>query len=439
MMVHPAWAVNSGSYSNQVPSARALSRANSMVATVDDATAVTFNAARLPAVPANNLSIGLTFQDIKTKYEGFNGVNDKTDNDLAITPNFHYSSKFNTDKWGFGLGINAPWGLATNWKTSSPLAYQATETNLSVININPAVGYQITDSFSIGAGLDYYWVNDVTMKKQIYGPGLVQSIDDNDLLGGGEAAATGSEPDNQQKLTGDGSELGWDLSLAYNIQQKHFFGIIFRRGAGVDVDGEVEMNNLTSNSSTLFGGSTYKTDAKSVVYVPNQLMMGYGLKVSDKWMVEADAEWQEWSASKEQKVDFAETDAARLAILNDGNPAPKNWEDVWSFGIGTEYLLNSKWALRGGYSYLNRAVPEDTFEPGLPDVAVHIISMGAGYNVTENLALDAGIQLFRTYKRSISNTYGDTSDPNGIGVDGKYQSTGGYYGLNMRYTFGRKG
>ncbi len=429
LMASSAWAVNSGSYANQVPSARAMGRANTMVASVDDATAVTFNAARLPMVPANNLSVGVAFQDINTKYEGFNGVTDEADNNLAVTPNFHISSKLNQEKWGFGLGINVPWGLATNWTKSSPLKYLATETNLAVFNINPSVGYQINDSLSVGGGVDYYWVKDVTMKKQISGVVLNESI----ITG----SATGTEQETQQKLTGDGAALGWDIGLAYKLMEKHLFGITFRRGAAVEVEGELEFNNINGTAATtVFGGPKYTTGAEATVYVPNQLMFGYAFKPTEKWVIEADAEWQEWSVSRDQNVKFDDPDPVRQAVLNADNPTLKDWHDAWSFGIGTEYILNKKWALRGGYSYLNQAVPETTFEPGLPDITVHILSLGAGYNITDDLAVDVAAQLFKTYKRRISNTQGDAI---GAPIDGKYQSDGGFYGVNLRYTFGNKG
>jgi long-chain fatty acid transport protein len=423
-------AVGSGAYENQVPSARAMGRANAMTASVDDATAVTFNSARLPEVPATNLSVGVALQDINMDYEARDGSTDEADNGNAYTPNFHVSSKFNTEKWGFGLGINVPQGLATNWTKSSPLRFIATKSELSAFNINPSVGYKITESLSVGAGLDYYWVNNVSLKTQVDVSALNYDIDRSMDPG----AAYTAVPEGEQQLEGNGSDMGFDLGLAYNINKKHLFGVNYRHGAAVEVEGDVSLTNLSNTSAAVFGGPDYKTTGKTKVILPSQLMLGYGFKASDKWIIEFDTEWVEWSKFQDQNVSYAETDATRLSILNSGNPTPKNWKDVWSFALGTEYAVNTKWALRGGFSYYNTPVPETTFEAAMPDANVYILSLGTGYNVTEDLAVDLAAQLFKTENRSISN---DIGSPTTTG-NGKYQSTGGYYGLNFRYTFGKK-
>jgi len=401
-----AFAVGSGAYANQVPSARAISRGNAMVASVDDATAVTFNAAKLPDVPASNLSVGFTLQDIKTKFKSADGVTKaETDNDLAVTPNFHISSKFGLEKWGFGLGINVPEGLATKWKSDGPLRYIATESELVTYNINPSAGYKINDNLSVGAGIDYYLLSNVETKQKLPGD-------------------TPADPDAEMKLDGNGSHLGYDVGVAYNINKQHLFGISYRHGAAVNAKGNLKFTNLTGSAAAAVGGSSFQTSAQTKVIIPAQLMLGYAYKPVEKWVIEFDGEWDRWSKYQEQNVKFGDGSALVME---------KNWRDVWSFALGTEYLLNAKWALRGGFSRFNTPVPESSFEAGLPDANVNALDLGVGYNILEDLSLDVGAQLFETEERSISNDVGSV-----LGGNGKYKSTGGYYGFNLRYTFGKK-
>src|SRR5258706_15186525 len=113
-----SFAVGSGGFENQVPSARAMGRAGSVVASIDDASAVTFNPARLTAVNGGDASLGLSYQKVKTTFDPASGsglTGESTKSDPGISPNFHIAHRFGLDKWGFGLGINVPHGLGNEW------------------------------------------------------------------------------------------------------------------------------------------------------------------------------------------------------------------------------------------------------------------------------------------------------------------------------------
>lgn len=418
----PSHAVNAGGYAVQVPGARAQGRANCVVATIDDASAVTFNPARLVTFPGTDLSLGFTAHDTHTNYDSETGITDSTDNDITYTPNFHIASRFGLEKWGFGLGINFPQGTVTNWKTTSPLRFIATKTELAVMNVNPAVAFKLNESLSIGFGLDYYNARKVNMKNQLD----VATI--NAVLGAPDAA-----PEGGQKLTGDGSDLGFDLSVSGSLEDRHFFGATFRKGANIKVDGDIELTNLSGASALAFGGTAYKTGGEAKVYVPDQLLLGYGYKLSEKLVVELDGEWNRWSTYKDLNLKFDETDPTRLAILNTGNPKPKNWENSWAVGIGTEYQWLEKLALRGGYAFVDSPIPNSTFEASIPDSDYHMFTFGLGTSV-KDIKLDFAAQIFRLNDRHIDNVPGPSS---GLDGDGTYKSNGVFYSMNFGYRFGK--
>lgn len=412
--------VGSGGFANQVPSARTMSRANSVVASIDDASAISFNPARLTTIRGTDLLLGGTFQKISTDYDNQAGTTDSMVDNTAFTPNFHIASNMNLERFSFGLGINIPHGIATEWGQNSPLRYIATKTDLSIMDVNPAMAYKINDQFSIGIGLDYYNVTTVESQKKI-NTSLVNTV-----LGSPDTA-----PDSNFKLEGDGDSLGYGFGVSYVPQDQHLVGLAFRSGANIEVDGTLELNGLSGASAAVFG-TDYKTDAKAKIYVPQEIQLGYAYKYSGNLTIELDAQWDKWSVFKDQNVTISETDPTRLALLQGGNPIPKNWENAWSAGLGVEYKLNEKFDLRGGYGFFDSPVPNSTFEASTPDSDLHMITFGVGYNVNSFRA-DLGMQLFRLNERYINNNVGQSDGTTG---NGTYDAHAEYYGFDFGYRFG---
>ena len=71
----------------------------------------------------------------------------------ALVPHI-YLAKGLSDRWRFGFGFNAPYGLGTNYGETWIGRYHATETRLSVFNLNPTVAVRLNDHVSAAFGLD---------------------------------------------------------------------------------------------------------------------------------------------------------------------------------------------------------------------------------------------------------------------------------------------
>ena len=72
---------------------------------------------------------------------------------IALVPNMYYTHSL-TDTLSFGIGVNAPFGLTTEYDDGWVGRYHALKSALTVININPSVSWKINDSFSVGGGLN---------------------------------------------------------------------------------------------------------------------------------------------------------------------------------------------------------------------------------------------------------------------------------------------
>ncbi len=73
------------------------------------------------------------------------------ENDLfndAVIPNFYLSHRLN-DRIVLGLGVTAPFGLATEYNQDSVTRFQSVKSSLKVAEINPSIGYQVNDRLSV--------------------------------------------------------------------------------------------------------------------------------------------------------------------------------------------------------------------------------------------------------------------------------------------------
>ena len=62
-------------------------------------------------------------------------------------------------QWFVGLGLNAPFGLKTEYDPTWVGRFHAIKSELKTINVNPSIAFKVNDTFSLGAGVNYQRVN----------------------------------------------------------------------------------------------------------------------------------------------------------------------------------------------------------------------------------------------------------------------------------------
>ncbi|MDZ7828517.1 MAG: outer membrane protein transport protein [Halofilum sp. (in: g-proteobacteria)] len=139
-----------------------------------DASTVFFNPAAMTELEGSHFSLGGNLimpeaafdNDGSTNTGGgpLQGPDDKTD-ETGFVPNLYYVRPIN-DRWTFGLGVNAPFGLASSYDKDWVGRYHATDSELQVLNINPTFAYRASDRVSLGVGINYQRI-DATLEQQV--------------------------------------------------------------------------------------------------------------------------------------------------------------------------------------------------------------------------------------------------------------------------------
>lgn len=443
-MVSESFAIGGANIGNEVPSARAAGAGYVGVAGQnEDPSAVYVNPGAITRLKGTQATVGMTWENLHGTYESDSGAKTHMKSQDVAIPNFSMTQSLMDGKMGIGLTVQSPYGLETHWAGDSPMRYVSTNSRLSTLVISPVVAYQIHPMVSIGGGPDYINLPNAQLERHLN----VDAINYSLFTNGGFGAITTGSPDGIASLRGQGATWGYHGGILVEPSEQHAVGLTYHSKARIRANGHVQLSNLTGGTAAVFGGSSYNTAAYTDVVLPSNVQMGYAFKPTATWMVETNAAWYHWSEERDLNVRYAETNATRLALLNQGNPANFNLRDAWSFNVGTNYKATDRLQVRTGFWYEPWALPEQNFNPAFLDLSRYGATAGLGYGFTENLMVDFAYNAIFFHNRSIHNSVGTSASgvpATGIpslgvpspDIDGTYKDFVNLVAINFTYRFG---
>jgi long-chain fatty acid transport protein len=399
----------SGFKNDAVLDAEANGMANIFVAQADSPSAVQYNPAGLTQLKGDYVRIGYACETPRNFHTDLSGNESQAQVDTFLIPNLYLVNNFGFENWKFGLGVSSPYGLGTDWADDSFASFQTTESSLQFLQINPTVAYKCNDIVSVGLGIDYV-MSEVSSHKRI---------------------ADGAGGDFH--LKGDDDGWGYNLGLLVRPSEKHSMGVSYRSKVDFTYTGTISMTNMSNGIYAAFFPDTYTTGMESRLTLPQTLTAGYAFRPDEKWTIETDCVWTDWSCVQEDFVKYTEEgDPFRLAVLNDSNPLSKDWRATMAYGIAARYQATDKWILRSGYLYAQTPVPAANFEPSMVDMDMHCVSFGTGYKLNNCLTIDAAYFGGFYKDRYITNDVGLSS---GADLDGEYEAYVNVFSVGFTYKY----
>lgn len=243
------------------------------------------------------------------------------------------------------VGVNAPFGLKTEYSRTWAGRYHAVESRMTTVNVNPAIAYRINEVLSIGAGLQIQYM-DVTLSNMVN-------------FGG---------PDLLAEVTGDDWGFGGTFGILAEFSDATRVGLGYRSQVDQTIEG-----NFTVGGGLASGASADFTS-------PDSLSAGIYHEFNSRWAVMAEAAWTRWSSFDEILVENGGT------VIN---RTPHDWEDVWFAALGASWKPNEVWTLRAGAAYDQSPIPDNRRTPRLTDADQAWAAIGAQFRPTPNLTIDA--------------------------------------------------
>ena len=391
-------------------------------ALAEDASTIFYNPAGLTRLSGNSLEAAgyIIFSEINFQNQGsttatgslLSGGDSAEGGTNTFIPNLYgYLSVSETLK--LGIGVTPPFGLATDYGSDWVGRYQAVESTLKTVNINPSVAWKFSDTLSVGAGLNFQYA-DAELSNDI----------DFGLIGQGLGLGTQSQQlDGFVEISGDDWSMGYNLGFLYEPTQTTRIGLAYRSGVNHTLEGDADFTVPEAASVLASTGQFNDGDAEADLDLPDYLALSIYQKISDRWAIMGDITWTNWSRFEELRIEFdnpAQADTVE----------PENWEDTFRFGLGINYLPSDKLTLRTGIAYDPTPVEDEFRTARIPDSDRLWLAFGSSYRVSNSFELDFAYVHIFSADSSI-----DNSTPTGGNLNGEFESNADIVSLGLSWKF----
>lgn len=344
-------------------------------AAAGDASTIYFNPAGMTRLPDRQVVIAGHLIKPRAEFSGTSSIGvtggqGGDAGDWAFVPNAYVAMRLTPDVH-LGVGLNSPFGLKTEYDPDWIGRYQALESELKTINLNPSIAYKLSETFSVGAGLNIQWI-EATLTNRI----------------------SPLAPSSMIEIKGDDYGWGYNLGALWQATPATRIGLAYRSEVDYRLEGSATVQNFPLLSS---GPVTAE------VTLPDSASLSLFHTLSPTWDLLADVSWTGWS-------DFDD-----LPIRGTVNSTTvENWSDSLRYSLGATWHANENWSLRAGVAYDEAPVSDRYRTPRIPDGARTWVALGGQYRMSKRSALDFG------YAHLFVNDPG--LQPEATTLDGEYDS-----------------
>lgn len=321
----------------------------------------------------------------------------------------------------FGIGIQSPFGLSTEYDRNWVGRYQALKSELTSININPVIAYRLDDRISLGAGVSAQYV-DVELSRAIdFGTACAAT------LGAATCAAGGLRPqasDGTATMKGNDWAFGFNLGAMFTPNDRSRFGITYRSRINHSVNGDVTFDKPVGLPVPLAVSPAFSnTGARASLDLPDSFSVSGYVDVDPRWSLMADVTWTHWSLFKELRIRF-----------DNGAPdslTAEEWRNTVRLSVAANYRYDDRWKLRGGIAYDPSPVRDEFRTPRIPDSDRIWLSLGAQFKPSRQVAWDFGYAHLFVKNASINKS----EPPLGGRLTGEYRSDVNILSVQYNYAF----
>lgn len=395
----PASAQGFGVYEHD---ACAMGRAGTGVAAPCNASAMFYNPAGLVrsggtqwqlAVGGTIIRPSFTFTDSAT------GATSGGPTNSIPVPAIYISRQF-SNGWAGGLGIFAPYGLISEWDKTFSGRFLGYRSELKTIYFQPTVAKQVNSWLQVGFGFDY--IRTIV--------DLQQRVDlSSQAAGAGVTFANLGIPVGTDfadaKVHGGSWSAGAHMGVIIKPTRRISLGARYLFRSTADVQGDASFTPFSTGITLApgnpfgapggtpldsivapqfrTGGALVTQHASTRVPLPDQIVVGAAVNVTDQLTILADYQWVHWDRFSKLQLSFANLGTRTL------------WEDYKNtngYRLGAQFDVTPKLTIRGGLLKHDGAAPDNTVTPLLPEGARVEQTLGASFQISTNGRLEAAYQ-----------------------------------------------
>lgn len=381
-------------------------------ATAEDASTVFFNPAGMSQIKESQIAIAGHAISLSAKFSGSatnpvllgggaaTGGNGGDAGGVSFVPNLYFVMPIG-DKFNFGVGVNAPFGLKTEYDDTWAGRFQGIKSDIKTINVNPALSYKVNDAFAVGIGVNYQKLDAELTNAVVLGPAT----------------------EGRAKFKADDDAWGWNVGVLFNLTPATRIGASYRSQIDYNLKGDTTVTTTTGTVIPTVSGAT-----NADITLPEMFSLSASHQLNDTWELLGDVSFTKWSKIQTVNVVNSVTGANRDVLT-------LNFDDSYRVSIGANYKYSEVVTLRGGLAFDQTPVQDQYRTVRLPDNDRTWIAFGGKYKVGKGGAIDAGYAHLFFTNAPINNTRAQLGVPPGFATT---TVTGNYEGsidiLSIQYT-----
>jgi len=397
-------------------------------AQITDASLVYSNPAAITQLEGAQLSTGLNLIGAKTHYrnaqaqsangqsvigrsEGENSLNE-------LIPFVFYSNKM-SDRLSWGIGFYVPFGLSSDYDNDFAGRYFADETAIEVLSLQPSIGYQLSEQWSIGMGISLNRA-DGTLSKYKDHSGLCELGEATTNAMFGAPVYNDAYCNSNYEVSGDDIAFGYTLGLYGEPISGTRLALTYHSAIRFSLKGDSVITNTPITGANVVGNPNFliiapqlpaidlstgklaantRLSEKSKLNLTTPATAAFSLdqRLSKAFSLQFSAAWTQWSEF--QSIDILSADQNPSISLstqlpqNLNNPGqigyiPEYWHNSWSFAIGATYQLNPALTLKTGVAYDENPIAPSHKTARIPTDDRLWATLGANWKLSDTLSLD---------------------------------------------------
>nr|WP_284711502.1 DUF1302 family protein [Acinetobacter modestus] len=384
-------------------------------ALAQNASVVAYNPAAMMGLSSGHYVSGsASYVDAKTDFKGENNksispivptgsVETSIEREFVI-PSIQYVYR-SEQPFAVGLSISPLYGNKGEWDEDFVGRYKGLKTEVTGVNMNTSLAYEINPKLMIGLGLNYLDFDATLTRKAA------------PLVNTNPPAYLG---DAQGELKGDGH--GWAGNIGFFLRptENLDIGLTYRSETNLKLDGSLTVTTPVAKLTT---------PAEVEIKMPQSASLAGAYRFNPQWTALAELTWYDWSVLPS----FSAINPENNAIVYEEK---LNFRDGLRSSIGALYQITPATQLRFGMAY-DKSVVESSSDRTVrfPDTDRIWLSLGGGFQVSKNLSMDIGYSHIFANEATIESPTVVAGKPTMQILKGTFDTKADIFSLQLNYKF----
>lgn len=394
---------------------------------ISDASTVYFNPAGMTRLERLSLTAGANlvatqadFEDRGSTYPGGEGDTDE----YSFIPNLYAVAPLG-DRLAIGFGVNAPFGLVSEFDEQWVGRYSATDSELEMVNVNATTAWAVSEALSLGLGVNYQRV-EATLENQV-----------DSTVGLAPDPAT----DSSATIKGDDDDFVLDFSVLFEPDEMTRLSLLWRQGGDFTLSGDARFDYNPACSpgagsptgappapttGTLCAGALNMREGsiEARLELPDTITVSLTRVLNERWQLHADIAQTRWSSIR------------NIRVINTENDVPVDeldlqYDDTMRYALGTSFQVNDAWTWRAGVAF--DEAPQSNpahVSARIPDGDRTWLSAGLNWAPAEHLSIDFSYAHLFVDEVSLLEV-----DDTGRQLSGRFDSSVDLLGVQLNWQF----